>query len=131
MIFRNIKNKRSVAHISGLSAAIAVCMAPLSGCGSRQETTRGTALPAVAVSTVAQLAHIERARPVLLHGEMVDKCPMAGCWFMLRDKTGIVRVDTKAAGFVVSDVPLHTTLTVAGKVTPGTQPGVAATGIRF
>jgi hypothetical protein len=50
---------------------------------------------------------------------------------MLRDKTGVVRVDTKAAGFVVSDVPLHTVLTVAGKVTPGTQPGIAATGIRY
>ena len=107
------------------------CSALVQGCGQHQETTRGAALPAIAVSTVAQLAKVEHAGPVLLRGEMIDKCPVAGCWFMLRDKTGVVRVDTKAAGFVVSDVALHTTLTVTGKVTPGMQPRLAATGIRF
>jgi hypothetical protein len=43
----------------------------------------------------------------------------------------VVRVDTKGAGFVVSDVPVHAHLTVAGTVTPGTQPGIAATGVRY
>jgi uncharacterized protein YdeI (BOF family) len=102
-----------------------------SGCGGRQETVRGAALPTVDVSSVSQLKTAVGAKPVLLRGEMIEKCPVAGCWFMLRDKTGVVRVDTKAAGFVVSDVPLHTVMTVAGRVTPGAQPGVAATGIRF
>ena len=41
---------------------------------------------------------------------------MAGCWFILQDRTGRVRIDTKAAGFVVLDVPLRTTLAVAGSV---------------
>ena len=41
---------------------------------------------------------------------------MAGCWFILQDRTGRVRIDTKTAGFVVLDVPLRTTLTVAGSV---------------
>jgi uncharacterized protein YdeI (BOF family) len=101
------------------------------GCGHPQETTRGAALPATNISPVVRLAQAQPRQQVVLRGEMIDKCPVAGCWFMLRDKTGIVRVDTKAAGFVVSDVPLHTTLTVAGKVVSGTQPSLAATGIRF
>ena len=40
-------------------------------------------------------------------------------------------IDTKASGFVVSDVPLHTIITVTGTVVPGTEPGIAATGIRY
>lgn len=62
---------------------------------------------------------------------MTEKCPVAGCWFMLRDKTGIVRVDTKNAGFVVTEVPVHTQMTVTGTVASGTPPGLNATGIRY
>ena len=104
MINRNFRAE-TVAARAVLSV---ITFIALSGCGSRPETTRGAALPAVAISNVVQLTQVERTKPVLLRGEMIDKCPVAGCWFMLRDKTGIVRVDTKAAGFVVSDVPLHT-----------------------
>jgi uncharacterized protein YdeI (BOF family) len=131
MFKRNNKIRYSVVCSRVFFLMVLTGGALLSGCGAQHETTRGAALPAVAVSNVAQLAQVERATPVVLRGEMIDKCPVAGCWFMLRDKTGIVRIDTKAAGFVVSDVPLHTTMTVAGRVMPGTQPGVAATGIRF
>jgi hypothetical protein len=53
------------------------------------------------------------------------------CVPMLRDKTGIVRVDTKQAGFVVSEVPLHTTMTVSGTVASGSEGGVKATGVRY
>lgn len=66
---------------------------------------------------------------------MIEKCPAAGCWFKLRDATGIVRVDTKNAGFVVTDVPVGTTLTVAGTpqvpAAKGTEPTLAATGLRY
>jgi uncharacterized protein YdeI (BOF family) len=62
---------------------------------------------------------------------MIEKCPVAGCWFVLRDKTGTVRVDTKAAGFVVTEVPLNTELTVQGTLVKGVQPSFAAKGIRF
>ena len=103
----------------------------LVGCGKAQERIKGIAPAADVNATVHALAKAPAAKPVVVRGEMIEKCPVAGCWFMLRDKTGVVRVDTKAAGFVVSDVPLHTVMTVAGKVTPGTQPGIAATGLRY
>ena len=103
----------------------------ITGCGKTQDHIKGLAPAAEVTATVHELAKAPAAKKVTVRGEMVEKCPVAGCWFMLRDKTGIVRVDTKAAGFVVSDVPLHTTMTVAGAVTPGTQPGIAATGIRY
>lgn len=55
-------------------------------------------------------------RVVTLHGNMTEKCPIAGCWFVLRDKTGTIRVDTKAAGFSVGAIALQTPVTVSGTV---------------
>lgn len=69
---------------------------------------------------------------VTVKGEMVEKCPVAGCWFDVRDSSGVLRVDTKAAGFVVLDVPLHTQVVVSGRVAKqGTERVVDATGLRY
>lgn len=63
---------------------------------------------------------------------MVEKCPTAGCWFRLRDRTGTIKVDTKSAGFVVVNVPLQSQVTVAGKVVPdGDDVMIEATGVRY
>jgi uncharacterized protein YdeI (BOF family) len=103
----------------------------LAGCHPPQESVLGVAPASRVTSTVKDLSTAPEMQTVTLRGEMIEKCPVAGCWFMLRDKTGVARVDTKAAGFVVSNVPLHTTLTVSGKPVPGSQPGLAAAGIRY
>src|SRR5262250_1931495 len=100
-----------------LSAGLA-----LAGCGKTQDHIKGVVPAAEVSATVHALAKAPAAKPVVVRGEMIEKCPVAGCWFMLRDKTGVVRVDTKSAGFVVTDVPLHTTLTVSGQVVAGTEP---------
>jgi len=63
---------------------------------------------------------------------MIEKCPIAGCWFRLRDNTGVIKVDTKSAGFVVVNVPLESRVTVAGKVIiNGDDVMLEATGIRY
>lgn len=63
---------------------------------------------------------------------MVEKCPTAGCWFVLQDKTGRVRVDLKAAGFVVTDLPTGGTVAVRGRLRrDGAEPVVVASGARF
>ena len=106
--------------------------APVSfGCAGAEPHTLGAVIANVPVLAVRAAAQQKAAQPVVVEGEMIEKCPVAGCWFVLKDRTGVVRVDTKAAGFVVTDVPLHMRLTVAGTVTPGTQPGIAATGVRY
>ncbi len=63
---------------------------------------------------------------------MIEKCPVAGCWFRLHDDTGTIKIDTKAAGFVVSAVPLETKMSVAGKIsdTDG-EVIIEATGVRY
>jgi hypothetical protein len=69
---------------------------------------------------------------VMIQGVMIEKCPVAGCWFRLRDRTGTIKVDTKAGGFVVVDLPLEIQLTVAGKVvSDGKDIVLEATGLRY
>lgn len=63
---------------------------------------------------------------------MTKKCPVAGCWFMLHDESGTIKVDTKNAGFVVVDVPLNSRITVAGRLaTNGAERVIDATGLRY
>jgi len=63
---------------------------------------------------------------------MTKKCPVAGCWFVLKDETGTIKVDTKNAGFAVNDVPLNASLTVAGRVVMnGNERLIDATGVRY
>lgn len=78
---------------------------------------------------------VREARPshnVSLNGVMVEKCPTSGCWFRLRDQTGIIHVDTRAAGFVVTNVPLQSKISVAGKVVKrGDEKSLLASGLRY
>lgn len=101
------------------------------GCGHLRQRVRGVAPAEAPVAMAAKSAAMPSGARILLRGEMTEKCPVAGCWFKLKDASGVVRVDTRTAGFVVSDIPLHTQMTVAGSVSHEEPSGVAATGIRY
>jgi len=84
------------------------------------------------VSTVLAINAGDAPPRITLQGTMVEKCPQAGCWFRVDDGTGVIKVDTKAAGFVVSSVPLNTNVKVSGKVvTEGSEQQLEATGLLF
>jgi uncharacterized protein YdeI (BOF family) len=69
---------------------------------------------------------------VTLRGLILEKCPTAGCWFLISDRTGALKVDTKNAGFVVAKIPLQTEVTVSGKIVyEGSEPVLEATGLRY
>src|SRR5438874_5846422 len=59
--------------------------------------------PAGTPGAIGSLPQAAPRSQVVVSGTMIEKCPVAGCWFVLRDGTGQVRVDTKAAGFVVTE----------------------------
>jgi uncharacterized protein YdeI (BOF family) len=104
----------------------------LAGCS--EEGTRVLGKPfaeqATANVTLARQTNVEAS--IVLRGSLMEKCPVAGCWFMLQDADGILKVDTKNAGFVVVDVPLQSTVTVAGRVlTNGSERFIDATGLRY
>jgi len=110
----------------------AVALLGLAGCAADTPNVLGKPAmesPLVAVSSINSLKGAPA--PVSLKGTMVEKCPMAGCWFMLRDKTGVIKVDTKAAGFVVSEVPLNTEMTVTGTPVLTGEKRIAATGLQY
>lgn len=112
-----------------VSLAIAAWL--IGGCSAGDPKTLGSKVEGAPVSVAAvQQAVVET--PVVIRGAMTKKCPVSGCWFLLHDDTGTIKVDTKSAGFVVVDVPLNTRLTVAGRVvTNGGDRFIDATGLRY
>ena len=103
----------------------------LCSCGSGKGRVLGRA-PSGSASHILAVRAGDTPSEVTLHGVMIEKCPAAGCWFYLQDDTGVMKVDTKAAGFVVVDVPLKTEMTVRGKiVNDADEVSIAATGLRM
>jgi uncharacterized protein YdeI (BOF family) len=107
-------------------------VALLTGCLKHSPRTLGTEFDGNSVP-VANARRLDPGSRVIVQGIMTEKCPEAGCWFMLRDETGVIRVDTKDAGFVVVDVPLQVSVTVAGRMEKnGGGDGILkATGLRY
>ncbi len=129
-------------RISRLSfLAPAIVLAALAGCRGESGSVLGKPPGSPgslglhwqdSITTVSAVSALKAPMsPVTLRGTMIEKCPVAGCWFMLRDKTGIIKVDTKAAGFVVSEVPLNTEMTVAGMPVTTGERRIAASGLRY
>jgi len=116
-----------VNEIKKIIAALA-CMWLLAGCSGRSHVL-GRAPAHSPSATVKTLSNVSGS--VTLRGVMIEKCPVAGCWFKLRDATGVVTVDTKASGFVVLDVPLNSEVTVTGKPTRSGELQLAASGLRY
>ncbi|HEY5914789.1 MAG TPA: hypothetical protein VJA21_29715 [Verrucomicrobiae bacterium] len=101
------------------------------GCRQQPGTTLGKA-PAGQVRTILAIRAGDTPPQVTLTGTMVEKCPVAGCWFRLRDDTGTIKVDTKSAGFVVAEVPLETKMTVAGRIVESEgEVIIEAIGVRY
>jgi uncharacterized protein YdeI (BOF family) len=108
-----------------------ICLLVAAGCRKPQGTVFGKA-PEGEPRTILAVKAGNTPPRVTVHGVMIEKCPVAGCWFRLRDGTGVIKVDTKCAGFVVVNVPLESQLTVAGKaVAEGDEVVIEATGIRY
>ena len=68
---------------------------------------------------------------VKLSGVMIDKCPVSGCWFHLKDKTGIIKVDLKATNFTSTPIPVNSKVNVYGKYASGDDSRLVAVGIEY
>lgn len=101
------------------------------GCSEPGQMVLGQT-PTAAPVSLSEARSVPDNTEVVMSGTLVEKCPEAGCWFVLRDPGGTVRVDTKTAGFVVVDVPLNRRLTVVGRwIDQGRERVFAATGLRY
>ena len=114
-----------------LVGASSICLLLAAGCHKPQGTVLGKS-PQGEPQTILAVKAGNTPPQVTVRGVMIEKCPVAGCWFRLRDGTGVIMVDTKSAGFVVVNVPLESALTVAGKaVAEGDDVMIEATGVRY
>ena len=110
---------------------LSICLALVVACRKPQGTILGKA-PAGEPRSILSVKAGDAPPHVTLSGVMIEKCPVAGCWFRLRDRTDTIKVDTKLAGFVVVNVPLQSSVTVSGKVTAdGEEIILEASGIRY
>lgn len=118
-------------HRTLLILGLALGTVHLAGCSPTGGTVLG-ASPVGDLHTTADARTLPDGTPILVKGELIEKCPVSGCWFVIKDEKGTVKVDTKAASFVVVDVPLHRTLIVAGKTSgKGDLRVVDASGVRY
>jgi uncharacterized protein YdeI (BOF family) len=118
--------RRPARSVLSISAALL-----LGGCAGHRSEVRGHLQPGPS-TTVARLASVSTNGSVTVRGTMIEKCPTAGCWFILQDNTGRVRVDLKAAGFAVTDMPTGGTVAVSGRLRrDAEEPVVIASGARF
>lgn len=118
-------------HSFAVLSLAGACFSLLAGCRGSGQNVLGAAPEGKPVTVAAAQAAAVK-EPVTVRGKLVEKCPVAGCWFMVKDATGVMKVDTKAAGFVVLDVPLGVDITVSGKTAPnGSERMVEATGVRY
>jgi uncharacterized protein YdeI (BOF family) len=98
-------------------------------CGQAKSPVLGKA-PRGPVRTILAIRAGDTPETVTIQGRLIEKCPVAGCWFRVEDATGTIKVDTKSAGFVVTEIPLDKVLTVGGKVAlEGEETIVEATGL--
>jgi len=115
----------------GIVCASLICLLLTAGCEKPQGKILGKS-PRGEPQTILAVKAGNTPPQVTVRGVMIEKCPVAGCWFRLRDGTGVIKVDTKSAGFVVVNVPLESPMTVAGKaVAEGDEVLIEAAGIRY
>jgi uncharacterized protein YdeI (BOF family) len=123
--------RRTVLAPLWLVFGLMVCLLLPTACHKSSATILGKP-PRGTPRTILSVRAGDTPPQVTISGVMIEKCPVAGCWFRLRDATGIIKVDTRLAGFVVVDIPLQSQVTVAGKVVAeGSDVLLAATGLRY
>jgi uncharacterized protein YdeI (BOF family) len=117
-----------------MNKAVALCFGLVCFIGAckRQEGTVLGKSPTGELRTIIAVKAGDTPSDVSLQGVIVEKCPVAGCWFRLKDSSGTIKVDTKSAGFVVVQVPLETKVTVAGRILhEGEETLIEASGLRY
>jgi len=101
----------------------------LAGCGRHPAQTMGSAAAFGPVTAIRDLK--PAAAPVTIRGTMIEKCPISGCWFKVQDPSGVLKVDTNAAGFVVADLPVGSRVTVSGRFQAAPEREISALGVRY
>ncbi len=74
--------------------------------GTSPESTvaKTTATESTAQLTIGDIGPDHVGHQVAIEGTIIKECPHSGCWAVIEDSSGQIRIDTKAGGFAL---PLH------------------------
>ncbi len=97
-------------------ASVGDTSSPPGSADAPQPAERGKAPDPQRIESVSAALSRPNGTEVTLAGELVEKCPSEGCWFVLKDSTGKTTVDIEEAGFRVLDVAPGKRMTVRGSV---------------
>jgi len=74
-----------------IARALLICLLVAAGCQKPQGTVLGKT-PQGELRTILSVKAGNTPPQVTVRGVMIEKCPGAGCWFRLRDGTGVIKV---------------------------------------
>lgn len=60
-----------------------------------------TAFTEQAVTPIGQITKEQAGQDVTIEGTIEKECPSTGCWAIVKDDTGQIRIDTQAGGFTL------------------------------
>ncbi|HCA46964.1 MAG TPA: hypothetical protein DEP45_06230 [Armatimonadetes bacterium] len=55
----------------------------------------------VAVTKIGDLTAAQAGQTVAIEGTIAKECPSSGCWAVIQDDTGEIRIDTEKGGFAL------------------------------
>ena len=115
-----------------MRTAALITLVFLAGCRVPESLLLGVAPLETPQSTVRAMLTEKHTAPLRLQGTIVEKCPVSGCWFRLKDDSGTVLVDLKPAGLTAAEIPVGTKVMAVGTVQrEGDVLRLRATGIRY
>ena len=77
---------------------------------------------------IGEISEEHVGRTVAIHGQITTQCPTTGCWALVKDGTGEIRIDTQKGAFALPPRSVGSKINVVGEVelTPNRTPQISA-----
>ncbi len=77
---------------------------------------------------IGEISEENAGQTVAIHGRIKTLCPTTGCWAVIEDGSGEIRIDTQKGGFALPPRSLGSRIDVVGEVelAPNRTPQISA-----
>lgn len=127
-----MKTRNTISYI-WLMILVLTLMLPFSGCGKKEADKYGQEISnrtATKVEAILKEPGNFDGKTVTVQGKIIRECP-TGCWFEVKENSGIIYVDLNPSGFAIPQ-KVRKTATVEGKVSVrNNQPMIVGTGVEI
>ena len=122
-----------VAKIINYVGLALILIFSTSGCGKKDEDKYGQIIQnrtTTKIETILKEPANFDGKTVTVQGKIIRECP-TGCWFEVKENSGIIYVDLNPSGFAIPQ-KVGKTVIVEGKILlRGDQPMLAGTGVKI